>query len=490
MMEKVDQILFFVAQWYWLPLLLIYLSVILTILIENRNPTKTIAWILVIVFIPLFGVVLYYLFGQKFRKVQIFRAQNIAQNKRLMERWGNFNPIIEANLEHINERIGNLSRVYRFLANQHISPLVLNNRVDLLINGEEKFPALIRDMEEARDHIHLEYYIFETDQIGQKILDVLIAKAKEGVEVRLLVDAFGSPRLARQARKLRKEGIEVVVFLPVGFSSLANSNYRNHRKLALIDGRIAFVGGINIDDRYINSEEGKGVYWRDTSVRIEGYSVNVLQAYFWMDWHFAGGEPFEVNKSHLYKSPPEPPGNAAVSYAFSDPGSEAPFCLEALLIAISEAEECVRLCTPYYIPSDELDMALQLAAASGIRVELMLPRRSDSYIVHHASISFLKPLLKRNVHVYLYEKGFIHAKTISVDGKLAFVGTVNLDTRSFYINFETSVLISEPQFCKAMVDQFEIDKSHSKLLTNEDWLQRPAWKRGIDSVCRLLTPLL
>lgn len=489
-MERVDQILFFIADWYWLPLLLIYLTIIITILIENRNPTKTIAWILVIVFIPLVGVILYYLFGQKFRKIQAFRALNIAQNKRLMERWGKLNPIIQANLEQLNERIGSLSRVYRFLANQHISPLVLGNRVDLLINGEEKFPALIKALEEARHHIHLEYYIFEPDRIGTRILELLKAKAAEGVEVRLLIDAFGSPRLAKQVRKLQKDGIEVAVFLPVGFSSLANSNYRNHRKLALIDGRIAIVGGINVDDRYINSPEGKGIYWRDTSVRIEGYSVNVLQAYFWMDWHFAGGQPFEVNASHLYQSTGNPPGQAAVSYAFSDPGSEAPYCMEALLIAISEAEECIRLCTPYYIPSDELDTALQLAAASGIRVELMLPHRSDSYIMQHASISYLKPLLKRNVAVYLYEKGFIHAKTISVDGKLAFVGTVNLDTRSFYINFETSVLVSEPRFCKAMVDQFEVDKAHSQLLTREGWLARPRWKRGIDSLCRLLAPLL
>lgn len=489
-MDKVDQIILFVSDWFWLPLLLIYLGIILTILIENRNPTKTIAWILVIVFLPLVGMILYYLFGQKFRKIQSFRTLNIAQSKRLMERWGNLNPIIEANLKQINKQIGPLSRVYKFLANQHISPLVLNNRVDLLINGEQKFPALIQALEEAQHHIHLEYYIFEIDRIGQQILEILKAKAREGVEVRLLVDAFGSPRLAKQAKKLRKEGIEVAVFLPVDFSSLADSNYRNHRKLALVDGQIAFVGGINIDDRYVNSAEGKGKYWRDTSVRIEGYSVNVLQAYFWMDWHFAGGQPFEVNEQHLYVASPEPPGQAAVSYAFSDPGSEAPYCMEALLIAISEAEECIRLCTPYYIPSDELDTALQLAAASGIRVELMIPHQSDSYIMQHASLSYLKPLLRRNVSVYLYEKGFIHAKTVSVDGKLAFVGTVNLDTRSFYINFETSVLISEPKFCKAMVDQFEFDKTHSTLLTRQGWWARPKWKRSIDSICRLLAPLL
>lgn len=491
MVDTLQYILNLLVQWYWVPLVLIYITIILTILIENRNPTKTIAWILVIVFIPLVGIILYYLFGQKFRKVQNVRMGNLRQYKRLMERWGRLNPIIEENLEQMDQKIGSLSRVYRFLANQKISPLVINNKVDLLRNGEEKFPALINDILAAKHHIHLEYYIFEPDEIGLQILEILVEKAQSGVEVRLLIDAFGSPALAKQLKKWEAAGIDMEIFLPVGFTSLANSNYRNHRKLAIIDGKIAYIGGINIADRYVNKQDQlPEMFWRDTSVRIQGYSVNVLQAYFWMDWHFAGGKAFEVNEQYLYDSVPVDLGEAAVSFASSDPGSDAPYCMEALLIAISEAEECIRLTTPYYIPSEELETALQLAAASGVRVELILPMNADSYIVHHATMSYLKPLLKRNVQVYFYEKGFIHAKTVSIDGKLSFVGTPNLDTRSFYINFETSALISEPEFCKKLVDQFEIDKKDSHLIKLEDWMQRPSWKRGIDSICRLLAPLL
>src|SRR5690606_398940 len=185
--------------------------------IENRNPTKTIAWILVIVFIPLVGIILYYLFGQKFRKVQNVRMGNMRQYKRLMERWGRLNPIIEENLEHMDQKIGSLSRVYRFLANQKISPLVINNKVDLLINGEEKFPALINDILAAKHHIHLEYYIFEPDEIGLQILEILVEKAQSGVEVRLLIDAIGSPTLAKQLQKWEAAGIDMEIFLPVGF---------------------------------------------------------------------------------------------------------------------------------------------------------------------------------------------------------------------------------------------------------------------------------
>jgi cardiolipin synthase len=489
--DKIQPISSFLVQWYWLPLLLIYLNIILTILIENRNPSKTIAWVLVIVFLPILGILLYYLFGQKFRKVQHLRIGSLVQNKRLMERWGRLNPILEANLAQMDQKIGSLSRVFRFLANQQISPLILHNHITLLINGEEKFPALLEAIRSAKHHIHLEYYIFEPKGIGLEVLNALVEKAQEGVQIRVLIDAFGSPQLANQLKKWEAKGIDLEIFLPVGFTSLANGNYRNHRKLAIIDGEIAFIGGINIADHYLNNPNNlNAVYWRDTSVCIRGNAVNVLQAYFWMDWHFAGGRAFEVDEQYLHNAPMDAIGNAAVSFASSDPGSDAPFCMEALLLAISEAEECIRLTTPYYIPSEELDTALQIAAASGIRVELMLPMQGDSYIVQHASMSFLKPLLKRKVSVYLYEKGFIHAKTVLIDGKLSFVGTPNLDTRSFYINFETSALISEPDFCKKLADQFELDKKSSHLINMDEWLERPRWKRGIDSICRLLAPLL
>src|SRR5690606_23878378 len=221
-----------------------------------------------------------------------------------------------------------------------------------------------------------------------------------------------------------------------------------------------FVGGINISDRYINNGRYP-LYWRDTAVKIQGDAVNVLQTHFWMNWHLAEGEPFNLRDGYFHTTPAGPVGGAAVSFAFSDPGSNAPYNMEAMLIGIAEAAYTIRICTPYFIPSEELSTALQLAAASGVRVELMLPARSDSFIVQHASFSFLKPLLERGVTVHLYEKGFIHAKTICVDGRLAYIGTVNLDIRSFYINFEVSAVINDLGLCAQLDGQFEMDIADS-----------------------------
>jgi len=488
-MQTLHQVGTFLAQWYWIPLLLVYMAILITILIENRNPTKTIAWIMVIVFLPVVGVVIYYFFGQKFKKVKEFRNQNREKHIRLMQVWDRLDPIMDDNLEVLKRHIGPLSRVFTFLKNQRISPPSLHNHVTLFINGEQKFPELFEAIRAATHHIHLEYYIFDLDDIGRALVALLEERAAAGVSVRVIADAFGSPQLRRQRKHFEQAGIQFISFLPVTFTSLANGNYRNHRKIAVIDGRTAFVGGINISDRYINNGRYP-LYWRDTAVKIQGDAVNVLQTHFWMNWHLAEGRSFDLREGYFHSTPTLSVGGAAVSFAFSDPGSAAPYNMEAMLVGIAEASRTVRICTPYFIPSEELSSALQLAAASGVRVELMLPAQSDSYIVQHASFSFLKPLLERGVAVYLYEKGFIHAKTICIDGQLAYIGTVNLDIRSFYINFEVSAIISDRDTCAQLDAQFERDKADSTVMTRDTWRQRSRWKRGVDSLCRLLTPLL
>lgn len=487
--QTLHQIGAFIYQWYWIPLLLVYVAIIATILIENRNPTKTIAWIMVIVFVPIVGIVIYYFFGQKFKKIKIFRGQNQEKHVRLLKVWDRLVPIMDHNLEVLKQSLGPLSRVFTFLKNQRIAPPSLHNHVELLINGEQKFPELFRAIREATHHIHLEYYIFDPDDIGRALITLLEEKASAGVTVRVIADAFGSPKLRRRRKRFTTAGIQFIPFMPVTFTSLANGNYRNHRKIAIIDGHTAFVGGINISDRYVNNGRYP-LYWRDTAVKIQGDAVNVLQTHFWMNWHLAEGEPFDLRDGYFHTTPAGPVGGAAVSFAFSDPGSNAPYNMEAMLLGIAEAAHTISICTPYFIPSEELSTALQLAAASGVRVELMLPARSDSFIVQHASFSFLKPLLERGVIVYLYEKGFIHAKTICIDGRLAYIGTVNLDIRSFYINFEVSAIINDLGLCAQLDTQFETDKADSTLMTREIWMQRHRWKRGMDSLCRLLTPLL
>lgn len=492
-MEKIQPIIDFITHWYWVPMTFLFIGLISAILIENRNPSKTIAWILVIVFLPIVGLALYYFFGQKFAKIKKIKKENQKQAVRLKKEWNRLDPLMESMIDDIHDKIGGLSRVFRFAKNEKLSSPTLNNEVRLLINGEEKFKFLLQDLEAAKHSIHLEYYIFDIDKIGKRVLEVLERKASEGVHVRLIVDSFGSSDLVKLMRKEKSSKIQFYPFLPVTFTSLANSNYRNHRKIAVIDGYIGYVGGINISDRYINDPElGRSIYWRDTSLRICGTAINMLQISFWNSWNQTDGESFLLEEGYLHaiRDTQEEWDEAAVAFIASDPASEGPFNLEAILVAIGEADAKIQLTTPYYIPGEELESMLIIAASSGVEVELMIPAISDSYIVQHASFSYLKRLLERGVKVYLYKKGFLHAKTITIDSKLSFVGTVNLDIRSFFINYEISGIVSDRVLCVNAHDQFERDKLDCELLTLKDWKKRPRWKRGLDSLCRLLAPLL
>jgi cardiolipin synthase len=487
----------FIQNWYWIPVLIFYLSTITTILIENRNPSKTIAWILIIFFLPVFGLILYFFFGQKFNRKKMFGRLDDDQRKRIQSKWEEFKEINNANFYQIEEKLGNQSKVFRYLNNSKASPTYTHNEVELLLNGEEKFPKFLEALRKAQHHIHLEYYIFDLDQIGMEVIDILKTKSNEGVNVRVMIDNFGSPKFSRNfAKILEGSKVELQVFLPVQFSSLANSNYRNHRKILIVDGEVAFVGGINISDKYINSlpySKNNQVYWRDTSVQIKGNAVDMLQIYFWLNWMTTSGKIYDVSLPgylHQYENHVGADVKNITGFGFSIPAGDVPTAMESMILAISLAKKKVQICTPYFIPSDEFKSALLVAVSSGVEVELMLPKIGDSFIVQQASLSFLKPLMKRGVKVLLYEKGFIHAKTLVIDDDLAFVGTVNLDNRSFFINFEITAIMHDEELIRRMKTQFEEDLNVSEELTYEIWDNQPIYKRAIASICRLLAPIL
>lgn len=480
----------FSVTWYWVPMTLIYTGVIITILSENRNPSKSLAYILILVFVPVAGLVVYYLVGRKpLFKHKLFTRKRLVDQQKMQQYYQEMEPQMEQWLLSLEKEIGDMAFPFRYLYYQRQSLISHGNAVRLLLNGEEKFPALFEAIENARIHIHLEYYIFTADDLGNRLANLLIQKHQEGVEVRVIVDDVGSNHIGTIPKRFAEAGIPLLKTLPVTFTSLANSNYRNHRKIAIIDGVIGFMGGINLDERYWNNGKHK-LFWRDTAVRIEGPAVKLLQVQFMLGWFFSGGRDDFGDAKNYFCDVQEPKGNALIAFAASGPSSSAPFAMEAILLALSQAQKSIRICTPYFIPTEQLTSTLMIAAASGIEVELILPRTSDSFIVQHASFSFLKPLLKRRVRIFLYEKGFIHAKTISIDGSLAFVGTVNMDTRSFYLNFEITSVIYEPQFCENLERSFEEDKKDSVEITLEGWLSRPVLRRGFDSVCRLVAPLL
>ncbi len=480
----------FTTDWYWVPMTLIYTGVIITILSENRNPSKSLAYILILVFVPVAGLIVYYLVGRKpLFKQKLFTRKRIVDQQKMAEYYSALESKMEKRLLLLEEEIGDMAFPFRYLYYQRQSLISTGNTVTLLNNGEEKFPALFEALEAAREHIHLEYYIFTADDVGNRVADILIRKHGEGVEVRVIVDDVGSNHLKDIPKRFAAAGIPLLKTLPVTFTSLANSNYRNHRKIVVVDGEVGFIGGINLDDRYWNNGKHTG-YWRDTAVRIEGPAVQLLQVQFLLGWFFSGGSDNFGKEKRYFGDGQVKKGDAIISFAASGPSSAAPFAMEAILLALSQARKSIRICTPYFIPTQQLTTTLMIAAANGVTVELLIPRKSDSFIVQHASFSFIKPLLERGVCVFLYEKGFIHAKTISIDGSLAFVGTVNMDTRSFFLNFEITSVIYEPQLCQDLEQSFEKDKENSSRITLEAWQSRPVLARGFDSVCRLVAPLL
>lgn len=487
-METWSLLFDFIAKWYYVPLVFIYIAVILTVLFENRKPEKALAWVMIVSFLPGVGLLLYYFFGQDFQKNKRFSQLEKKFMANTTRRWKEMEPVFTNQIEEIRKINPDVAQTFQYLINTNNSVPTSNNQAELLINGEVKFPKLMEDIKQAKHHVHLEYYIVDDDELVKSLMDLLEEKAKEGVEIRLLVDAFGSSGFAQKQKYYRNKGIEFEIMLPVHFRSLANSNYRNHRKIAIIDGVIGYAGGINLSKKYSN-DFNNHVYWRDTSIRIKGDAIKVLQVQFLLHWQLASEIDFNFDKAY-FPNVEQKLDTLPITYAFSSPGAPIPYVMEVMINSIVNAQKSVKLCTPYFIPTDEFRIALLIAQSKGVQVELMLPHRGDSNVVQAASLSFLKVLAERGVKVYLYKKGFMHAKTISIDGQTLFVGSTNLDVRSFLINFEYSVIAKSKLLCEEHDAQFEKDKADSEVFTLEYWKEKAWYKRAFAALCRLMSPLL
>ena len=478
----------FLKEWYWIPLGLAYLGVIISILLENRNSNKAISYILVLLFLPVVGLLVFYFFGRDFRKREKLLKKEHKDFQMLEDYWKSHENPQNDSFSELSKKFGSLSMAARMLYNQHESFLMGGNEVQILKNGEDKFPTVFAELEKAIHHIHLEYYIFTCDDVGNRVAEILINKARQGVEVRVVLDGAGSGKLGNIPKRFKEAGIQFYEFLPVRFSSLAAANYRNHRKSIIIDGRVGFIGGLNMDDRYWNN--GKhDLYWRDTHLMIQGPAVNMLQLRFNLDWTFVSKKSFAVKPPYFAVAPPRS-SDAQITIASSGPSSDRPFAMDCLVSLILNAKKFIKITNPYFIPNEEIKTALIIAATSGIRVELLVPKKSDSFIVQHASFSYLKPLLENKVIVHRYTKGFVHAKTLVIDESVAVVGTVNMDIRSFYINFEAMAIVYHEPTANDLSAHFESDKKECEILTLEHINNRSFSKKILDSLCRLITPLL
>jgi cardiolipin synthase len=476
---------------YWIILLIlnyvIAISAVITVVLKNINPTKTLSYIIVLVFFPFFGLLVYYLFGQEYRKNKIFSRKHVL-NQSIIK---SINQELEFNknqIRKIDDFLDHKLKLVKLLYSNKNSPLTLCNEVDILKNGKTKFEALLRDLNNAKNHIHLEYYIIKDDKIGSKVLDALCKKATQGLKVRLAYDDVGSDLSSKMKQKLNSSGVEHYPFMPVLFSSLTGKmNYRNHRKIAVIDGEIAYVGGINISDTYVNYDDNH-VYWRDTHLRLVGEAVKSLQIDFFTTWEFVSNQKINIDERYFPEVTCK--NEVAVQIAASGPDTDAPNIMEAMFMAITTAENYVYITTPYLVPNDQMITALQVAAKSGVDVRILIPKQSDSWVVKHATNSYLERLMDANIKVYRYTKGFVHAKTMVVDDIFSTVGTSNMDYRSFNINFEVNAFIYDTKTSKILKNYFLEDLECAEIVEQERWTNRPKIEKLKESYCRLWSPLI
>ena len=471
--------------------IIILVTVCLRILFETRDTNKTMAYLLFCIFIPVAGILFYLIFGINYWKNKQYYKKTGQDAKLLQQLKKDIAHYSEVALKSSNEALNQNAELASMLIKDLNSPLTGNNQVKLLVNGEQKFPELLTALRVARHHIHLEYYIFEYDSIGTEIIELLIQKAKEGVKVRLIYDDFGSPTIKKKTeQRMREAGVEVNPFHKVHFYLLANRiNYRNHRKIVVIDGRTAFVGGINVSDRYINNDKTT-LYWRDTHLRIDGPAVYYLQYLFITDWNFCC--PFTLSPDEFYfpRYPADKNKGSYIQISAGGPDSILPSILFSLLQAIYLAREEILVTTPYFIPGDSIIDALCVAALSGLSVKLLVPGVSDSRLVNAASRSYYTNLLQAGVDIYLYNRGFVHAKTIVTDGMLSMVGSANMDHRSFELNFEANTFVYDRAIANQLRTQFFEDLKYADKIDRDSWLSRPAYRQIAEKLARLFSPVL
>ncbi|WP_459931408.1 cardiolipin synthase [Desulfosporosinus burensis] len=456
------------------------------IFLENRDPTKTIIWLLILGALPVLGALLYVLFGRVVRKRRLSRHKQVRQEQTeelLMDRQ--VRPSAE-DVDQVGDSPMN-KKLARLLLNDADAPLTLNNRSEVLTNGKKTFRALFSAIEEAKYHIHLEYYIFHNDAIGRDILNLLMRKASEGVKVRVLVDGLGNRSLEKRFGELRKAGVETAGFYPVRFPFLSKRlNLRNHRKIVVVDGRIGFLGGLNVGDEYLSRNKKIG-FWRDTFLKLEGDSVNFLQTVFLNDWNVVTHE--DIN-GPLYYPQPLQLGSQLTQIAATGPDSDWGSMLQIFFVALTSAERTIYIETPYFIPDEGSVMALKTAALSGLDVRIILQGVSDHKLTYWASHSYIEELLESGVRIYRYTKGILHAKVLILDSEIGVVGSTNFDIRSFSLNFEISAFIYETAFAHRLEQDFHQDLADSKELVLEEYKLRPLSDRIKESSARLFSPLL
>ena len=464
---------------------------IVHVLMDNRQPVKTMAWAMVIYFVPVVGLVLYLFFGLNTRREKLISQRSLDQ----LTRRSMLGFVDQTDMQ-VPERYKQMVELF---VNENSSLPFKNNKVELFTNGYSFFLSLIADIGRARHHIHVDVYIFENDALGRLVRDVLIDKARQGVEVRVIYDDVGSWSTDSEFfEQMRDAGVEVSPFLPVRFPQFAGKvNYRNHRKIFVIDGEVGYVGGYNIATRYVKGRDGMS--WRDTMVRLTGNGVYGIQCTFLIDWYFV--DRTMISSRDYYPPLSSAPVKGCISQVVnscisqvvnSSPSSPYPSIMHGYVRALIEAQRYVYIQTPYFMPTESVLVAMKTAAIGGVDVRLMVPRKGDAHVVAWASRTYLREIMEAGVKVYMYSGGFLHSKILVADDSMATCGSTNVDFRSFENNFESNVFFYDEDTAVRFRKMFEVDITSSVLLNSlpPERLQVSFFSRLWESITRLLAPVM
>jgi len=472
-------VLDFLSSWFniaYLIYIVLIAGTIIVVISENRSPIKTIAWLLILIFAPVFGLIVYYFFGQDTRRMRQYSEKKFQKIKDLSFKSLTPNRNVKILPEYTN--------LINLLKNSNLSPVLQGSKVEIITEGTRMFEILLEDLQKAKHHIHIEFFIFKNDQTGKIVRDLLMKKASEGVEVRFIYDKVANWFVPKKFyKKMKKSGVKITSLMDAKFVKFAEKlNYRNHRKVVVIDGITSYIGGMNISNNYFINPN-----WRDTHLRIQGQGALGLQACFLIDW-YSSGEPLLDDKKYFPEA--KDYSQNLMQIATGGPYSLYHNLLLATINIIIGAKKYIYMQTPYFLPNESLFQALQSAALNGIDVRLMVSGKSDSRYVDPASRSYYPDLLETGMKIYELQDKFLHAKTLVTDDMLSVIGSANLDFRSFETNFEINCYLYDPAIALQNKELFLQDLEQCKEIRYEEWIKRPKWKKFLESVMRLFAPLM
>ncbi len=458
------------------------------LLLEFRSPTKAVAWLFISYCVPFLGFVIYYFVARNYRSRRTIRKKGTILFREVRSRLWSQAAVIQSADNMGNPEFQTQSRLFSLLSHLTENPITSCSEIEVLTDGEATYAAMLDALEQAQHHIHIQFYIFRDDHIGQRFTEILMRKARAGVHVRMMCDGLGSYHLKdRFVRQLKEAGIEFYFFLPPFTSFIQREvNYRNHRKILVIDGEVGFIGGLNVGDDYLGHDPKLG-YWRDTHLEVRGDTVYFLQIVFLEDWEFASGQ--RITDS-VYFPAHQCAGSERALIVASGPDRNWNAIQEMCFSALAVAKRRICITTPYFIPDQSIYAAIKTAAISGVEVDIIIPKISDSQVVQYASLSYLEELMRVGVRVHQYEKGFVHAKIMIIDDLIASVGTANMDMRSFYSNFELSAVLFEQETIERLMDDFRRDLQESRKINYHEFIRRPRTQKTLETLSRMLSPLL